>query len=259
MFDNLRFAHEGAIARLTLNRPQSLNALNRSLLEDLRRAVQRTADDPRVRVVVITGAGDRAFAAGADLHELASMAAVEMRRYAELGQQVFASIEHLGKPVLASLNGVAVGGGCGLAMACTMRIAADTVRLGQPEVNLGLMPGYSGTQRLARLVGRGRALDLLLTGRQIDAAEALRIGLVERVTSRASLDEEVQALASELAGKPPLAVRSILDAVRRGAEMPAAGANAFEASLFGMLGTTADMREGTRAFLDKRVPVFKGE
>jgi enoyl-CoA hydratase len=259
MFDNLLFAREGAVALLTLNRPQSLNALSTALLNELRRAILEVRDDRGLRVVLLTGAGTRAFAAGADLKELTTLPPVAMQAYAQVGQQVFQLIEELGKPVVAAVNGFALGGGCELAMACTLRLAADTARFGQPEVNLGLIPGFAGTQRLTRLLGKGRALDLLLTGRQIDADEASRIGLVERVVPAADLMTEARAIAEALAAKPPLAVRAILEAVQRGGETNLEAGQALEASLFGLVGSTADMREGTAAFLEKRPPVFKGE
>jgi enoyl-CoA hydratase len=259
MFDNLLIAREGAVALLTLNRPQSLNALNASLLDELRQAILQVRDDSSLRAVIVTGAGSRAFAAGADLKELAALPPVAMRAYAQAGQRVLDLLEQLGKPVVAAVNGFALGGGCELAMACTLRIAADTARFGQPEVNLGLMPGFAGTQRLVRLIGKGRALDLLLTGRQIDAADALRIGLVERVCPAAAVMTEARTIAGELAAKPPLAVRNILEAVHRGSETTFEAGQALEASLFGLLASTADMREGTAAFLEKRTPVFKGE
>jgi enoyl-CoA hydratase len=259
MFDNLLFAREGAVALLTLNRPQSLNALNTALLNDLRHAILDIRDDAGVRVVILTGAGTRAFAAGADLKELTELPPMAMQTYAQAGQQVFQSIEQLGKPVVAAINGFALGGGCELAMACTLRVAADSATFGQPEVNLGLIPGFAGTQRLTRLVGKGRALDLLLTGRQIDAVEALRIGLVERVVAAADVITEARAIAGALAAKPPLAVGAILDAVQRGSETTLDACQALEASLFGLVGSTADMREGTTAFLEKRTPIFKGE
>ena len=259
MFDNLLFAREGAVALLTLNRPQSLNALNTALINELRRAILEIRDDGGLRVVILTGAGTRAFAAGADLKELTALSPVAMQAYAKAGQQVFQLIEQLGKPVVAAINGFALGGGCELAMACTLRLAADTARFGQPEVNLGLIPGFAGTQRLTRLLGKGRALDLLLTGRQIDADEALRIGLVGRVVPAADLTTEARALADALAAKPPLAVRAILEAVQQGGATTLEEGQALEASLFGLVGSTADMREGTAAFLEKRTPIFKGE
>jgi enoyl-CoA hydratase len=259
MFENLLFAREGAVALLTLNRPQSLNALNTALLHELRHAIQEIRDDSALRVLVITGTGTRAFAAGADLKELTALAPIAMQAYAQAGQRLFDEIEQLGRPVVAAINGFALGGGCELALACTLRVAADTARFGQPEVNLGLMPGFAGTQRLTRLVGKGRALDLLLTGRQIDAAEALRIGLVERVVPSADVMTEARTIAEALAAKPPLAVRAILEAVHRGDRTTFEAGQALEASLFGLVASTKDMREGTAAFLDKRTPVFKGE
>jgi enoyl-CoA hydratase len=211
-----------------------------------------------VRAVVLTGAGDKAFVAGADIGELAEETPVAGRDRALRGQHVLDLIERLGKPVIAAINGVALGGGCELAMACTLRLAADTARLGQPEINLGLMPGYAGTQRLPRLVGKGRALELLLTGEPIGAEEAWRIGLVNRVVPAAELRAEAVRLAHALAAKAPVAMRFILDAVHRGLELPLAEAQALEATLFGLVATTEDMREGTRAFLEKRRAVFTG-
>jgi enoyl-CoA hydratase len=214
--------------------------------------------DDGVRAVVVTGAGEKAFVAGADIAELSQQTPLGAKITAQRGQHVFDLLETLGKPVIAAINGFALGGGCELAMACTLRVAADTARLGQPEINLGLIPGYAGTQRLARLVGRGRALDLLLGGHQIDAAEAYRIGLVDRVVPRAEVVPTAMAVAQGLASKAPLAARAILEAVHRGLQMPFAEAAAYEATLFGLVATTEDMQEGTRAFLEKRTPAFKG-
>jgi enoyl-CoA hydratase len=258
MFENLLLAREAAVAVLTINRPQVLNALSRSTLEELRRVIGDLAQDASVRVVIVTGAGERSFIAGADIAELARQQPADTREHARLGQQVFDALEQLGKPVIAAINGFALGGGCELAMACTFRIAADTARLGQPEINLGLMPGFAGTQRLVRTIGKPAALDLLLTGRQVRADEALQLGLVHRVVPAAEVMREAQALASELAAKAPLAIRAILDAVHHGADAGAAGGQALEAALFGLLASTEDMREGTTAFLEKRPPVFKG-
>jgi len=211
-----------------------------------------------VRVVVITGAGEKAFVAGADINELAEQTPASGRAHAIRGQQVFELLESLGKPTIAAINGYALGGGCELAMACTLRVAADSAKLGQPEINLGLIPGYGGTQRLARLIGAGPALELLLTGHQIGAQEALRLGLVNRVVPAAELTSEVGALAKVLAGKPPVAVRYIIDAVNNGLQMPIAEGLRYEATLFGLVASTEDMREGTRAFLEKRKAEFKG-
>jgi len=257
-FDNLLLAHDGPVATLTVNRPKVLNALNQHTLDELGRAVAALRDDEQVRVVIVTGAGEKSFVAGADIGELAVQTPASGREVARNGQRVFDAIERLGKPVIAAINGYALGGGCELAMACTLRIAADTAKFGQPEINLGLIPGYAGTQRLARLVGRGRALELLLSGDQISAQEAHRIGLVNRVVPAADLMRDATAWAQALATKAPVAVRYILDAVRDGLDMAFSQAEGLEAALFGLVASTEDMREGTRAFLEKRRPEFKG-
>jgi enoyl-CoA hydratase len=249
---------DGGVLVLTINRPKVLNALNAETLDALGRAIDAARDDANVRVVVITGAGDRGFVAGADINELAAQTPVSGREHARRGQALFDRIERLGKPVIAAINGFALGGGCELAMACTLRIAADTAKLGQPEINLGLIPGYAGSQRLPRLVGRGRALDLLLNGNPIAADEAYRIGLVNKVVPAADLMAESRALAQALAAKAPVAVRYILEAVAGGLDMSFEDAEDYEATLFGLVATTDDMREGTRAFLEKRKPEFKG-
>ena len=255
---HLQISRDDAIATVVINRPEVRNALSAATIDELRRTALELRHDEAVRVVVITGAGEKAFAAGADISELTTLTPISARALSQRGQHVFDLIEHLGKPVIAAVNGVALGGGCELAMACSLRIAADTARFGQPEINLGLLPGYGGTQRLARLVGRGRALELMLRGHAIDAAEAWRIGLVDRVVAAAELPGAVRALAVEIASKPPLAVRAILDAVNRGIEMPLTDALAHEATLFGLTAATEDMKEGTRAFVEKRKPVFRG-
>jgi enoyl-CoA hydratase len=236
-----------------------LNALNSGALDDLRRAVLEAKHDEAVRVVIITGAGEKAFVAGADINELARLTPSEAKEHALRGQHVFDLIAQLGKPVIAAVNGYALGGGCELSMACTFRLAADNAVFGQPEIDLGLIPGYGGTQRLARLVGRARALDLVLTGRKIKAAEALQIGLVDRVVPAASLLDEARALAGVLAAKPPLAIRYAMQAIAGGIETPLADGQVLEATLFGLVASTEDMREGTRAFLEKRAPEFKGK
>ena len=258
-FDNLLLEKDGGVAVLTVNRPKVLNALNTQTLDELRRAILELKHDDSVRVVVLTGAGEKSFIAGADINELATQTPITGREHAIAGQHVLDLIEQLGKPVIAAINGYALGGGCELAMACTIRIAADTAKLGQPEINLGLIPGYAGTQRLARIVGRGRALELLLTGDQIPAAEAHRLGLVNRVVPAADLMAEARKLAATLAAKAPVAIRYILEAVHKGLEMPFAQAQIFEATLFGLVASTDDMREGTRAFLEKRKADFKGK
>ncbi len=257
-FDNLLLERDGAIAVVTINRPTVLNALNRQTIAELRALVRDAARDPQLRCLVVTGAGEKAFVAGADISELALLTSVEAQAYALAGQAVFDEIEHLGKPVLAAVNGFALGGGCELAMACTLRVAADTARFGQPEIKLGVIPGFAGTQRLPRLVGKGRALDLLLTGRTVDAQEALAMGLANRVVPAASLMAEARALAALLADQAPAAVATLLDAVHRGLDMTLAEAGYLEATLFGLTFSTADMREGTRAFLEKRKPQFGG-
>jgi enoyl-CoA hydratase len=257
-YTNLLLERDAAVARLTVNRPDKRNALDSATVDELRRSMLELKHDAAVRVVIVTGAGDKAFIAGADINELAVQSPVGGRDHAHTGQHVLDLIETLGKPVIAAINGVALGGGCELAMACTLRIAADTARMGQPEINLGLIPGYAGTQRLSRLVGKGRALELLLTGDAITAEEAWRIGLVNRVVPASELAEESGKLARTLAARAPIAMRFIIDAVNRGLEMPMAAAQNFEATLFGLVSTTEDMREGTRAFLDKRKAEFKG-
>jgi enoyl-CoA hydratase len=209
--------------------------------------------------VILTGAGEKSFIAGADINELAVQSPTGGRDHAMVGQHVLDLIEQMGKPVIAAINGYALGGGCELAMACTLRLAADTARLGQPEINLGIIPGYAGSQRLARLVGRGRALEILLTGDPLTAQEAYRLGLVNRVVPAPELMVEARKLATALASKAPVAVRYIIDAVNKGLQMPFAEAQAYEATLFGLVASTEDMREGTRAFLEKRKAAFKGK
>jgi enoyl-CoA hydratase len=257
-YDTLLVDREGPVVLVTLNRPKALNALNRRLLGELSQLVDELGDDAASRAIVITGAGDRAFAAGADITEIAELSQEAARAFATFGQSVFARLETLGKPVIAAVNGFALGGGCELAMACTFRVASELAVFGQPEVDLGLIPGFGGTQRLTRLVGRGRALDLTLTGRRITATEAERIGLASRVVAPASLHDEAMSLAKELAAKAPMAMRYILAAVHEGADLPLDAATQIEATYFGQAAATDDMREGTRAFVEKRKPVFQG-
>ena len=257
-FDNLLIERDEAIAIVTINRPKVLNALNTQTLDELRRAILDLKHDESVRVVILTGAGEKAFVAGADINELAVQTPTGGREHALAGQHVFDLVENIGKPVIAAINGYALGGGCELAMACTLRLATDTAKLGQPEIALGLIPGYAGTQRLPRLVGRGKAMEMILTGAPIAADEALRIGLVNRVVPAEGLMTEARALAAQLAKNAPIAMRYIVNAVNKGAEIPFAEACQYEATLFGLVASTEDMKEGTTAFLEKRKPSFKG-
>jgi len=257
-FDNLLVEREPPIAILTIQRPQTLNALDERTLEELRAAVLSLQNDEAIRCVVLTGSGEKAFAAGADIKELAHDTPEAAQRRAAAGQDVFNIIEGLDTPVIAAVNGLALGGGCELAMACTLRIAADSARFGQPEINLGLIPGFAGTQRLVRLVGKSKAMEMILTGNPITAGDALACGLINRVVPAARLLQEARALAGELASKPPIALRYAKDAVNRGENMPFADACQLESALFGLVTTTQDRKEGTSAFLEKRKPVFRG-
>ncbi len=258
-FENLLLERDGAIAVVTINRPKVLNALNAATIAELSRAFAELKADDSVRVVILTGAGEKSFVAGADISELAAQTGAVAQATAHAGQAAFGQIEHLGKPVIAAVNGFALGGGCELAMSCTLRLAADSARFGQPEVNLGLIPGYAGTQRLPRLVGKGIALDLLLTGRMVKADEALAIGLVNRVVPAAELIAAARTLAGELATKPPRSLEYILTAVHRGVDLPLDAGTELEASLFGVVSSTEDMHEGTSAFLEKRPATFTGK
>jgi enoyl-CoA hydratase len=247
------------IAVVTVNRPDKLNALNAELVRRLLDAFARLKMTPSVRAVLLTGAGEKAFVAGADIAGLAALEAASARDLALTGQALTNLIETMGKPVIALINGYAFGGGLELAMACTLRLAAEGAKLGQPEVKLGLLAGYGGTQRLPRLVGRGRALELLLTGEPVDAAEAHRIGLVNRVLKREALLEEGRALAGKILAAGPVAVRLTLEAVHRGLDLPLGEALRLEADLFSQAASTADMKEGTAAFLEKRPARFQGK
>ncbi|MCI0658623.1 MAG: enoyl-CoA hydratase-related protein [Acidobacteria bacterium] len=255
---NLTLEIRDRVARLTVNRPEKLNALNRATLQEMEQAFAECSSDPAVGLVILTGSGSKAFIAGADINELAEQTPVEGREYARYGQRLFQRIESLGKPVLAAINGYALGGGCEIALACTLRFAASTARFGQPEVNLGLIPGYGGTQRLSRLVGRGKAQELILTGEMIDAAEALRIGLVNQVFSPEELIPKTEAVASIILSRGPLAVRYAMEAIHLGMNMRLEEGLDYEATLFSVLCSSKDMKEGTRAFLEKRKPKFEG-
>ncbi len=245
------------IARVTINRPDKLNALNALAKEELRKAFEELKSDSSVDVVILTGSGEKAFVAGTDIKELTALTNASGREFAAGGQRVFDLIENLGKPVLAAVNGYALGGGCELALSCHIRVAAESAKFGQPEVNLGIIPGYGGTQRLARLVGKGRAMEMILTGDSIDAEEALRIGLVNRVVPSAELLSVCEAMAEKIASKGQIAVRLALKAVNMTHETNLTDGQELEASLFGLCCGTEDFREGTKAFLEKRKPSFK--
>src|SRR6184192_2713763 len=258
-FSNILFEKKNSIAYVTVNRPKVLNALNMATMEELRAAFHDIKNDAGVRVVILTGAGEKAFIAGADIGELAQHDAVSSKEYTHRGQSVLNLIENLGKPVIACINGFALGGGCEIAMACTMRLASANAKLGQPEVKLGIIPGYGGTQRLPRLVGKGVAMQLLLTGEMINAQEAYRIGLVNEVVPPAELLPRAEAIAQKIIANAPLAVQYTMEAVNKGMEMALAEGLYLEAVLFGVSCATEDKKEGTTAFLEKRQAQFKGK
>ncbi len=246
------------IRTLTVNRPEKLNALNSDVMSALDRALDEARADEAVGVVVITGAGEKAFIAGADIGELAKLSPLEGREHALRGQAVLAKLETLGKPVIAAVNGYALGGGCELALACTIRIAAENARFGQPEVKLGILPGYGGSQRLARLVGKGRAMQLCLTAEQIDAAEAYRIGLVNKVVPAGQALTAAREMGKAILANGPVACRYVIEAIHRGLEMPLSEGLVLEATLFGLCAATSDTKEGMTAFLEKRPARFTG-
>ena len=256
--DTILTERRGAVATVTVNRPKVLNALNAETVDALTAVLLDLRKDDEVRSVVLTGAGDRAFIAGADIAELSRLTPQTARGLTDAGHRMCNLIERLGKPVVAAVNGYALGGGCEVAMACTCRVAARTAKLGLPEITLGIIPGYGGTQRLPRLVGRGRALEMMLGGAPVTAEEAWRIGLVNRLADPEALGSEALALATAFAAQAPEAVRRILDAVDHGLDMSMADALAFEAAAFGLVWATDDAREGTTAFLEKRKPRFTG-
>src|SRR5216684_2274054 len=255
---NVFYEKKGAIAYVTVNRPKVLNALNTPTWKDLRTAFEDARDDTAVRGVILTGAGNKAFIAGADISELARVTAFEAEQSSRFGQGVLDLIEDLGKPVIAAVNGFALGGGCETAMACTIRIAVDTAKFGQPEVKLGVIPGGGGTQRLPRLVGKGRALQLILSGEMISAQEAYRIGLVNEVVPAADLITRSETILKQIFSNAPLAVKYSLEAVNKGLETSQAEGLSLEASLFGLCAGTEDKKEGTQAFLQKRAAQFQG-
>ncbi len=258
-YENLIYEKKDGIAWITFNRPKVLNALNRKTVEELRDALVDARDDAGVRVVILTGAGDKAFVAGADIGELSQQTPVNGKEFSLYGQGVFHLLETMGKPSICAINGFALGGGCELALTCTIRIASKTARLGQPEVKLGILPGYGGSQRLARLCGKGVAHELCLTGEMISAEEALRIGLVNHIYEPAELLPAAEAMAKKIIANGPLAVKFTMEAIERGVEMPLEEGLFLEATLFGVACATEDMREGTKAFLEKRPAQFKGK
>jgi enoyl-CoA hydratase len=255
---NVRYEKKGAIAYVTVNRPKVLNALNTPTWTDLQAAFEDAKADASVHGVILTGAGDKAFIAGADISELANVDAYDAEESSRFGQSVLDLVENLGKPVIAAINGFALGGGCETAMACTLRIATEHARFGQPEVKLGLLPGGGGTQRLPRLVGKGRALQLILTGETISAQEAYRIGLVNEVVPAADLIARAETILKQISANAPIAVKFSLEAANKGMDTSQAEGFALEASYFGICAATEDKKEGTSAFLEKRAPQFHG-
>ncbi|HSC46427.1 MAG TPA: enoyl-CoA hydratase-related protein [Candidatus Acidoferrum sp.] len=258
-YENILYEKQNAIATITFNRPKVLNALNRKTVEELQSALVDARDDSAVRVVILTGAGEKAFVAGADIGELSQQTPVNGKDFSLFGQAVFHLLETLGKPSICAINGFALGGGCELALSCSIRIASKNARLAQPEVKLGILPGYGGSQRLTRLCGKGMAHELCLTGEMISAEEALRIGLVNHVFDPAELLPAAQAMAQKIIANAPLAVKFTMEAIERGVEMPLEEGLFLEATLFGVACATEDMREGTKAFLEKRPAAFKGK
>lgn len=257
-YRNIALADRGAVRTITVNRPDKLNALNRETLNELSLAFGQAKFDDAVRVVVLTGAGDKAFVAGADIAEMNALSPLQAQAFSQAGQQLMLAIERLGKPVIARVQGYALGGGMELAMACHLRVASEKAKFGQPEVNLGLIPGFGGTQRLLRLAGRGAALELCLGGAQVDAQRAYQLGIVGRVVAADQLDATVDALADQLAAAAPHALAGILDAVMQGGECALDQGLAYETQAFALCFSTEDMREGTRAFLERRKANFVG-
>ena len=258
-YENILYEKKNGIACITFNRPKVLNALNRKTIEELHHALLDARDDASVRVLILTGAGEKAFVAGADINELAVQTPVNGKEFSLYGQSVFHLLETMGKPSICAINGFALGGGCELALCCTVRIASKTAKLGQPEVKLGILPGYGGSQRLARLCGKGAAHELCLTGETVTAEEALRIGLVNHIYEPAELIPAADAIAKKIIANGPLAVKFTMEAIERGSEMPLEEGLFLEATLFGVACATEDMREGTKAFLEKRPAQFKGK
>jgi enoyl-CoA hydratase len=257
--ENVRAENREGILFVTIDRPKVLNALNAQTVAEIGRVFDEAREDEAVKAVILTGAGEKAFVAGADINELATMNPITGKAIAEKGQRIFTAIERFPKPVIAAINGFALGGGCELALACHIRIASEKAQMGLPEVTLGIIPGYGGTQRMARLLGKGKALELILSGDRIGAAEAERIGLVNRVVPAEQLGTVAEELARKMASRGPLAVRAAIEAVMSGSEMPFAEGQTLEATLFGLLASTADMKEGMQAFLEKRAANFQNK
>jgi enoyl-CoA hydratase len=258
-YENLLYEKKDGIGFITFNRPKVLNALNRKTIEELHHVLTDARDDASVRVLILTGSGEKAFVAGADINELAQQTPVNGKEFSLFGQAVFHMLETMGKPSICAINGFALGGGCELALCCSIRLAGKTAKLGQPEVKLGILPGYGGSQRMARLCGKGAAQELCLTGEMITAEEAQRIGLVNHVYEPAELLPAAEAMAKKIIEKAPLAVKYCMEAIERGMEMPLQEGLFLEATLFGLCCATEDMREGTKAFLEKRPAQFQGK
>jgi enoyl-CoA hydratase len=258
-YENLIYEKRDGIAFVTFNRPKVLNALNRKTMEELREILIDARGDEAVRVLILTGAGEKSFVAGADIGELSQQTPANGKEFSLFGQGVIHLLETMGKPSICAINGFALGGGCEVALACTIRIASKTAKLGQPEVKLGILPGYGGTQRLVRLCGKGVAQELCLAGEMISADEALRIGLVNHVNEPAELLPAAETLAKKIIANAPVAVRYAMEAIERGVEMPQEEGLFLEATLFGLACATEDMREGTKAFLEKRAAKFVGK
>ena len=258
-YENLLYEKKDGIGFITFNRPKVLNALNRKTIEEFQHLLLDARDDASVRVLILTGSGEKAFVAGADINELAQQTPVNGKEFSIFGQGVLHLLETMGKPSICAINGFALGGGCELALSCTIRIASKTAKLGQPEVKLGIIPGYGGSQRMARLCGKGVAHELCLTGEMITAEEAQRIGLVNHIYEPAELLPAAESMAKKIIEKAPLAVKYCMEAIERGVEMPQEEGLFLEATLFGLCCATEDMREGTKAFLEKRPAQFKGK
>ena len=258
-YENINYTVENGVATIAINRPKALNALNLATLTELKDVVEKIAVDKAVQVVIITGAGEKSFVAGADIVEMSTKNAVEGRVWGQVGQNIFTEIENLPQPVIAAVNGFALGGGCELACACDIRYASENAKFGQPEVGLGITPGFGGTQRLTRVVGRGHAKELIYTANIIDAQEALRIGLVNKVVPQAELMDVVMKVAKTITKKAPVAVQLAKTAINRGINCDVVTGISYEAEVFGLCFATADQKEGMKAFIEKRKPTFEGK